>query len=157
MPKYRLLSSEELHEMEKEFVEYLIINGITADEWATLKETGPEKVEKIIELFSDVVFESILQKVQFLEYREKKSLKVFQCLPSSLVAVVMECRGEEDVDFTNPSFIQKASTIPPASLQVYSTSKPYHKNREMELFDMIQGGCIITDDKLFKTLCLSLS
>jgi len=46
---------------------------------------------------------------------------------------------------------------PPTSLSVYTTSKPYSKVRELELFDMLQAGCELTDDKMFKALCLVLA
>jgi len=60
MPKYRILSSEELELLEKEFIEFLVINGITADEWQKIKASEPEKTKKFIELFSDVVFEKLM-------------------------------------------------------------------------------------------------
>ena len=75
MAKFRLLTIEELKEMEKEFVEYLILVGIAADDWVKLKDEEPEKAENIVCLFSDVVFEKIMRETQFLEKREAKELK----------------------------------------------------------------------------------
>ena len=157
MPKYRLLSNAELLELEKEFIEYLILNGIAADDWENSIANKLPIVDEIIELFSDVVFESILRKITFLEYREKASLKIFQCLPDKLAVVVMEANEAENVDFTDPEYIQRASTNPPESLKVFTTDKHYSRVREAELFEMLQTGCVITDDKLFKTLCLSIT
>ena len=156
MPKYRLLSKPELDELQKEFVEYLILNGITAEDWEHSKATNASNVEQIIELFSDVVFESILRKINFLEYREKSSIKIFQCLAEKLVVVSMEANDSENVDFTNSEFIKEASINPPSTLKVFTTDKHYKRERESELFEMLQTGCVIADDKLFKTLCLSL-
>ena len=45
MAKYRLLSSDELKALEKEFVEYLVVNGITADEWERLKKEENDKAK----------------------------------------------------------------------------------------------------------------
>ena len=157
MPKYRLLSKSELTELEKEFIEYLILNGITAEDWEQLKKTDPNQVEQIIVLFSDVVFESILRKINFLEYREKTSLKIFQCLSDKLVLVSMESNDDEYCNFTDPEFIKKSCSTPPDALKVFTTSRAYKRNRESELFEMLQTGCLITDDKLFKALCLLLT
>ena len=155
MPKYRLLTKNELQELEKEFVEYLILNSITAEEWETMKIKDQTGAERIIDLFSDVVFESILRKINFLEYRDKHSIRVFQCLPEKLVVVAMESTNtNEDIDFTNVEFLKKATISPPDSLKLYTTDKPYTRDREYELFEMLQTGCLITDDRLFKTLCL---
>jgi hypothetical protein len=156
MPKYRLLNKTELQELEKEFVEYLVLNGITAEDWEKAKSEDILRVEKVIELFSDVVFESILRKINYLEYRDKNSLHVFQCLSEKLVVVSMESSESENIDFTDPVFIQRASINPPASLKVFTTDRIYKRDREAELFEMLQTGCVITNDKLFKTLCLAL-
>jgi hypothetical protein len=155
MPKYRLLNKTELQELEKEFIEYLILNGIMADDWERTKSEDPGKQDKIIELFSDVVFESILRKINFLEYREPNSIQIFQCLPEKIVVVSMES-SDPQADFTDPGFIKKASIAPPESLKLFTTDKPYKRDREAELFEMLQTGCVVTDDKLFKTLCLLL-
>ena len=66
MPKYRLLSTEELLDFEKEFIDYLIVNGIDAREWESMQSSNKEDYNRIIELFSDVVFEKILRQTRFL-------------------------------------------------------------------------------------------
>ena len=68
----------------------------------------------------------------------------------------MEASGEDSTDFTNNEYITRAAVSPPSSLKVYTTEKKYSRKREAELFEMLQTGCVITDDKLFKVLCLSL-
>lgn len=44
--KYRRLTAEELSGLEKEFVHYLIINGIDAQEWEKLKASVQKKQTK---------------------------------------------------------------------------------------------------------------
>jgi len=156
MPTYRLLSLEELTELEKEFVEYLVLNGITAEDWVRMKEEDKAGAEQIIELFSDVVFEGILRKVNYLEYRAENFVHAFQCLPDKLVLVAMETEDEENVNFLDSAFIAEATLNPPDKLFVRTSSKTYSKTRELELFDMIQAGCTISDGGLFKALCLKL-
>lgn len=156
MPKYRSLTLQELQELEKEFVEYLVLNGITADDWIKLKENDLPAAERMIELFSDVVFESIMRKVEYLECREKKQLKTFQCLTEKLVLVGMSAEQDQEADFTDPAYIQRAAQDPSPFLRVFTSEKPYSTQRELELFQMTQMGCVITEGKLFKTLCLAL-
>jgi len=156
MPTYRLLTLDELTELEKEFVEYLVLNGITAEDWVKIKENDKDDANRLIELFSDVVFEGILRKVNYLEYRAENFVHAFQCLPEKLVLVAMESEDEENVNFLDPVFIEAATINPPEQLIVRTTSKPYSKTRELELFDMIQAGCTISDGGLFKALCLKL-
>ncbi len=75
--KYRRLSTDELQELEKEFVHFLVSNGIAADDWVKLKEEENDKAEALIDTFSDVVMEKVLGKVDFLEKREKSSVLFF--------------------------------------------------------------------------------
>ncbi|MDN5213794.1 DUF6495 family protein [Fulvivirgaceae bacterium BMA12] len=157
MPKYRLLSLEELKELEKEFIDYLVVNGITADDWGKIKDEDSSKAAQIIELFSDVVFEGIMRKVKFLELRTRSELKVFQCLADKLVLVGMSAEPNQEVDFTNPDFVKNAMVEPPSGLKVYTSEKPYEDKREIELFKIIQAGGVIVDDRLFKSLCMALS
>jgi hypothetical protein len=156
MPKYRLLNTDELQELEKEFVEFLVINGITASDWERLKANDPQGTHRLIVLFSDVVFESILQKVKYLEKRGKNFLRIFQCLNEEIVLVGLETEDSDEVDFTNPVFVSSAMLTPPQNMRIYTSTKAYSKEKNVELFEMIQNGCTITDDRLFKTICLAL-
>lgn len=154
-PKYRRLSAEELKPLEKEFVEYLIVNGIVAEEWEKLKADEPDKTEDIIVLFSDVVFEGIMRKTLFLDHISQNEVLTFQCLAEKIVLVGIKSSNPAH-DFTNPGFTAKAIQNPPKGLKVYTTEKKYSKIREVELFEMTQAGCTISDGKLFKALSLSL-
>lgn len=154
MAKYRLLSQAELQEMEKEFIQYLIVNGITAEDWEQMKSKESSKAEEIVDLFSDVVFEGVMRKVKFLDYKSENSLKTFQCLEDKIVLVAIEVEG---VNLLDVKQFNEVMQNPPESAKVFTVEKSYTKPREEELFSMIQNGCEISDGKLFKSLCLVLS
>lgn len=156
MTKYRLLTIDELKELEKEFINYLILNGLTADDWEKIKNEAPDKAQNFIEQFSDLVFERIITKVEYLEQRTPKELKTFQCLKDKIVLVGMYAEADSEADFTNAEYIRTAAVNPPDSLKVYTTEKTYTQDREKEIFDLVQSGCLISDGRLFKALCLSL-
>ena len=156
MPKYRLLTQEELHELEKEFIDYLIVNSITADDWEKMKQEENEKANHILDLFSDVVMEGVLRKVKFLEYRDRTEVKTYQCLDDKFILVGMTASAVEKVDFTDHAFVEKSMKNPPSSLKVYTSEKKYTNERELEILEMTQAGREISDGKLFKTLCLAL-
>jgi len=153
-PKYRLLSKEELLSLEKEFIDFLIVNGVMADDWEDIKKDTPDKADDFIKLFSDVILEGILRKTIFLEYRDAVSIKAFQCLKDKIVLIGLD--GNASLDLTNPSDLEKAIDNPPSGFKVFTTDKRYNKSREKEIFDMIQAGCQISDGKIFKTLSLAL-
>jgi hypothetical protein len=153
MPKYRSLTTEELQELEKEFVEFLVINGIIADDWVKIKKEDPEKAEKMIDLFSDVVMEGTLRKVQFIEHHSRKEVKAFQCLPEKMIMMGMRS-GSDEVNFSDPQFLQESMKNPPADLEVFTLEKKYHKPREVEIFEMTEAGCEVSNGSLFKALSL---
>jgi Family of unknown function (DUF6495) len=156
MPKYRHLKYEELQELQKEFIDFLVLNSITADDWVKMKVNEPDKAATLLELFSDVVFESIARKINFLELRIPKNLISCQCLENRLVIVGMKAPVKGDADFTDQDYIQQAFLNPPSELKVYTTERTYEKSREEDLFALTEAGYVITDGKLFKTLSLSL-
>ncbi len=156
MNHYRKLTLEELNSLEKEFIEYLILNGITASDWEKLKVDEPIAAQGIVDAFSEVVFEGIMLKVTYIEYRENRLIHAFQCLSDKLVLVAMEAPVESKVNFNDASFAELALKNPPANIKVYTAEKPYNKKREHEIFEMIQAGCVISDGKIFKALCLAL-
>lgn len=157
MAKYRLLTADELKEFEKEFIEYLIVNGIDSKEWEELKRKDQEKANAVIDLFSDVVFESVMRKIRFLEFRGPKELKTFQCLPDKIILTGLSAAENSNADFTDPLFLREALSNPPEGFKIYTSEKKYSKPRELELFEMTGSGCVITDGQLFKTLLLLLA
>lgn len=164
MAKFRLLTIEELTEMEKEFVEYLILIGIAADDWVKIKDEEPGKADNIVHLFSDVVFEKIMRNTQYLEQRQTKELRVFQCLKDKFVVVGLNVSkihaspsGGHGANLMDSDYLKKAMQNPPANLEIYSTEVPYKLSREEEIFKLTSEGFSISDGKLFKTLCLVLS
>ena len=78
--KYRRLTLEELKPLENEFIDFLVVNGVIADDWEQLLANDVEKSNKIIDAFSEVVFEGIMRKTQFLEYRSVGELITFSCM-----------------------------------------------------------------------------
>jgi len=156
MAKYRLLSISELQELEKEFIEFLILNGIAAEDWAGMKKKEPDKAENIIHHFSDVVFEKIMRQTQFVERYSEKKVEVFQCLSDKFVIVCLDASKIKNANFTSKHYLETALKNPPAKLEVYTYDYTYNNAREEEIFNQIENGSHISNGKLFKTLCLFL-
>jgi hypothetical protein len=152
--KYRLLSQAELNELEKEFIDFLVSNTITADEWTLLKEQRPEKAQGLIEIFSDIVLERALKNIKYVEYREAKNLMVFHFDIEQAHLVGVSVGGHSAVNFNEPSTFEEALRQPDFveanNVEVFTTSKKYQKQREAEIFDLLQSGGLISDEKYFR-------
>ncbi len=156
MAKYRLLSIDELKELEKEFIDYLIVVGIVADDWEKMKSVDPEKADKIIDLFSDMVFENIMQKTNYIQWRGEKELRVAQCLKDKFVVVGIDASKIQDANFNDSVYLNNAMQNPPSNLKVYTSKIPYELSREEEIFKMTERGYQISDGELYKILCMVL-
>ena len=152
MAKYRLLTQDELSQFEKEFVDYLVINGITADDWEKMKKDNPKRTDEIADLFSDVVFEKIMRNVEYLVKMESQKIFAFKCGKEEIELVCIET-SDGKIDFTTDSGLQELKNSPPKDLSGFQASKSYTETRELELFKMTEQGCAISDGSWYKSLC----
>ena len=118
-----------------------------------MKENDPSSAQKMTELFSDVVWESILRKTQYLDFRSPNSIKCFHCQDDKIVLVAMD---SDHTDMSQEDFLKLNSDQYPSDIKVYTTSKNYSKLRELEIFDMINWGCNVSNGSMYKRICLAL-
>jgi len=152
MPKYRALTINELESMEKEFIDFLVLNGIPGDDWVKLKTNNPEKADGICDSFSDVVFTKILKSCRYIEKHAKKQVVSIFCDEKKMHLVGIEAPEDMDIDFTDNDTFQKLKSDPPEGLQLIKSEKEYAKERELELWDMLNDGFFVSDQKLYMAL-----
>ena len=148
--KYRRLSTDELQELEKEFVHFLVSNGIIAGDWVKLKEEENEKAETLIDAFSDIVMEKVLSKVEFLEKRERSSVLFFHALKDSFEVIGISC-SDPSLDLTKEETIKELAQEA-KGIDLFTTSQRYHKSRAIEIFELTELGSFVTNGKLFQVL-----
>ena len=154
--KYRRLTNEELAELETEFIRFLVSNTVTGDDWEKIKKEDTEKAEGLIEIFSDIVFDKTISKIEYLEMKTPKDLKTFRCNKNDIEMMGLKIEGDSELDLTydisSEEMMVKLQSSN-AKLQLYSANKKYkNENREQELFQMMQWGSLISDGKLFHLL-----
>jgi len=152
MAKYRLLTLDELKSMEKEFVDFLVLNGIPGDDWVKLKNTDPDRAEGICDAFSDVVFTKILKKCRYIEKHAPKQIVSIFCDENKMHLLGLDAPDDVHIDFTNANDFEKIKKDPPKGLQTIKSEKAYAKEREVEIWDMLNNGFFISDQKLYMAL-----
>lgn len=154
--KYRRLTNEELAELETEFIRFLVSNTVTGDDWEKIKKEDTEKAEGLIEIFSDIVFDKTISKIEYLEMKTPKDLKTFRCNKNDIEMMGLKIEGDSELDLTHDISSEEMMVklqSSNAKLQLYSANKKYkNENREQELFQMMQWGSLISDGKLFHLL-----
>jgi len=150
MPKYRTLSHTELKELEKEFVDYLVVSGIDAGDWVKIKDGNPAKAVRIIELFSDVVWEKILRKTKYIFKVENTTLFLFHYADD--MARLMIFQFPDGFDLKEKSQQEIIAFTRANGMQSIPQSKSYIRSREEELFSMMQAGCDICPQAFYQAM-----
>ena len=143
---FRKLTEDELEELKEEFVQYLVANGVDASLWEQLKKDESEKAEFFVQQFSNVVLQKSLEKIQYLEHLTPSDVKLFYCGKESIDLIALK---SSVVDLTN---LAEFNTEDFKDIEVFKATKPYSKNREVELFEMTEKGCQITSHTLYDLL-----
>jgi hypothetical protein len=71
---FRILSSEELSPLEKDFTIFLVANGIDADEWQKIKSNDLERAQEYLKGFSDSVWFKIFSSRKYMTYKSENNI-----------------------------------------------------------------------------------
>ncbi|WP_417266501.1 DUF6495 family protein [Brumimicrobium sp.] len=146
--KYTRLQLQDLKDLEKEFVEFLVLNGIPAEDWEKMKKNDIEKVEGIIDQFSDVIWESVLRKTEMVELRRKDTLTVCRVVEGELSTLVIKTY-DGDIDLTHANEVENALSDLEnyeVNVRVDKITKPVTE----QLFELLQIGFYITKNEKYK-------
>lgn len=148
--KYAVLTKEQLEEMHKEFSTFLATQGIDKKEWDEIKENKPEVAEEEIALFSDLVWEKVLNKVNYLEHFSKQQLFLFKVeeFQISLIGLKVENKGIDITTSEGYKWLQ--SNLMNDQVNIYTSTKPIEEERNSDIFALIQQGANITKGKLYR-------
>ena len=150
--KYRQLSKEQFETLHKEFAQFLATQQIDVNEWKNLKANKPVMVEEELNLFSDVVWDDALTKTKYLEHFSMQSINLFKCEEKSIFRIVVTI-NKTDFDFFKEKdyqwFIDNTNN---EAIEFLKGAKKYTKERNQELFDLIEKGSVISDGKLYESV-----
>ena len=139
--KYRMLTNEELQVFDEDFKHFLIVNGVSNEEWVEMNKSDKEKATSIVELFADTVFQKVYEKMKFVEHRSDESCLVFKFNTENIELISIN-RKSKDVSLSTPESIHEALVKYPEFLTAFKTEKAYSKERELEIHDMFTQGCV---------------
>ena len=152
--KYRQLSKEQFEALHKEFGLFLASQQVDVKEWQAIKESKPEIADEELNLFSDLVWDDALTKTNYLEHFSTTNINLFKSEEKQISRIVVQIT-KPNFDFFNKEdyewFID--NTNDPA-VQFLKGSKKYSKERNLELFDLVEKGSVISDGKLYESLLL---
>lgn len=154
MNYYQRLNPDDLKKLEPDFISFLVLNGITGNDWLKMRNQNPEKADSMIDQFSEVVFEASLRKAEYLLMVDEKTVRSFHCRSNDIVLASLSYDGENQAFNFHDVNDLKTELENNKSLHIVSITKSYSKKREHEMFDMIQSGCKIANEDVFNLLIL---
>ncbi|MGB7785392.1 MAG: DUF6495 family protein [Salinimicrobium sp.] len=147
--KYARLSKEQFEELHQEFINFLASQSITADEWEDIKINKPEVAEQELDVFSDLVWEGVLNQAKFLEHFSPNQIFLFNIteLTINLIAIKVE---NEEIDVTTPQgYAWLQQNLMDDKVSLYTSSKAISEDRNQDIFALIQQGAVITKGELY--------
>ena len=147
--KYARLTKEQFEELHEEFINFLATQSITGEEWADLKKNKPEVAEQELDVFSDLVWHGVLEKVTYLEHISKDQIHLFRCEDSSMALIALVVKNKA-IDLTTPEgYHWLRQNLMSKDVEFFDASKNYKEERSMDIFRLIKKGAAITKGELY--------
>lgn len=148
--KYARLTKEQFEELHPEFINFLATQTITAEEWAEIKATKPEVMEQELDVFSDLIWEGVLNKVKYLEHISPRQLMLFHISETHMDLIAIKIENEEVDITTDYGYKWLQQNINDDRVVLYTSTKAIKEDRNKDIFVLIQQGSAITKGALFK-------
>ena len=150
--KYTRLTKEQFEELHQEFTTFLATQSIDKAEWDTIKKEKPEVAEQELDVFSDLIWEGVLTKAQYLEHFSKNHIFIFQCFDTEVKSIVLKSLVPE-VDFLTKEGLQWLSdNMFTETIEMKVGKKVFTEERNYSLFQLIQQGAFLSDGQLFNQI-----
>lgn len=148
--KYTRLTKEQFEELHEEFANFLATQSITKEEWEEMKTSKPEMVEEELDLFSDLVWDGVLDKVKYLEHFSKQQIYLFKIgkVKMSLIAIKVENAAINLA--TKEGYQWLRDNLMDEDVNIYTSEKAISEDRNKDVFALIKQGANITKGELFQ-------
>ncbi|HET8808741.1 MAG TPA: DUF6495 family protein [Flavobacteriaceae bacterium] len=147
--KYTRLTKEQFEELQPEFVNFLATQSITAEEWKQLKTEKPEVAEEELDLFSDLIWEGVLKKAEYLEHFSKQQLFLFKIGETTMQLIALKVENEAINITTKEGYQWLRDNLLHDDVTIYTSKKAISEDRNQDIFALIKQGANITKGELF--------
>ena len=148
--KYKRLTKEQFESLHNEFINFLATQTIDKKEWDTIKIEKPEVAEQELDVFSDLVWEGVLSKTEYLEHFSKNHIFLFQCFDTYVKSIVLKSLVPETNLLTKEGLQWLSDNMFTETIEMKIGKKEFTEDRNQSLFELIQQGSFLSDGQLFK-------
>jgi len=150
--KYRRLTKEQFEALHQEFANFLATQTIDKKEWDEIKLNKPEIAEQELDVFSDLIWEGVLNQAKHLEHFSKNHIFLFLCNDTEINSFVLKST-DNSIDFLTKQGLQWLSeNMFTDFVEIHIGKKNYEGERNPSIFDIIQQGAILGDGYLYQQI-----
>ena len=150
--KYSRLTKEQFEELHPEFINFLATQSIDKTEWDKIKTEKPEIADQELDVFSDLIWEGVLSRAEYLEHFSKNHIFLFQCFEKDIKSIVLKSLNSS-VDFLTKVGLQWLSdNMFTENIEMKTGKKFFTDERNNSIFELIQQGSFLSDGQLFKQI-----
>ena len=150
--KYTRLTKEQLEELHQEFSTLLATQTIDKTEWDTIKKEKPEVAEQELDVFSDLVWEGVLTKAEYLEHFSKSHIFLFQCFDNYVNSIILKSLVPETDFLTREGLQWLSDNMFTETIEMKIGKKEFTEERNSSIFALIQQGAFLSDGLLYKQI-----
>ncbi len=150
--KYTRLTKEQFEELHPEFVNFLSTQAIDKAEWDKIKLKTPEIAEQELDVFSDLIWEGVLTRAEFLEHFSKNHIFLFQCFENHIQSIVLKSLVPETNFLTKDGLQWLSDNMFTDNIEMKTGKKEFTDERNFSIFELIQQGSFLSDGQLFKQI-----
>lgn len=148
--KFARLTKEQFEELQKEFITFLSTQSITAAEWENLKLNKPEVAEMELDVFSDLVWEGILNKAKYLEHISSNFMYLFHLGDDQIHVIVIQVK-DKTIDITTPEgYHWLRNNLMEDGVDLFKSDKKYSDDKNIDKFNLMKQGASITKGELYQ-------
>tara|TARA_R110000868_G_scaffold282727_1_gene543040 strand:+ start:3787 stop:4257 length:471 start_codon:yes stop_codon:yes gene_type:complete len=148
--KYSRLTKQQLEELHQEFINFLATQSITGDEWESIKKDKPEVAEEEIDVFSDLVWEGVLAKVEYVENISAQQMHMFYLTDKEMKLISVKVMNPEIDLTTDIGFKWFRKNWQSDFVEYLTASKAYTEDKNLDKFTLINQGAVITKGELYQ-------
>lgn len=147
--KYRQLTKEQFESLHIEFAKFLATQSIDVKEWNKIKKEKPTVAEEEMNIFSDVVWDDVLNKTNYVEHFSETSANLFKCDQNEIHRIAIKINW--DINLLKQEGFEWLMKNPmDNSVDIFKGSKKFDVERNTEIFDLIEKGSSISKGEIFE-------
>ncbi|WP_395048091.1 DUF6495 family protein [Flavobacterium sp.] len=150
--KYDRLTKEQFEELHPEFITFHSTQSIDKGEWDKIKLEKPEVAEQELDIFSDLIWEGVLTRAEYLEHFSKNYIFLFHCFDTHVQSIVLKSVVPETNFLTKEGLQWLSDNMFTDNIEMKVGKKEFNEERNTSLFELIQQGAFLSEGQLFKQI-----